>query len=101
MPEKVIEIRPARIQARYVEIGDMLVSSPIGPDGARASRWVGRVEQHIDLSTGGVGPDKEPENLRMWRLAVVDGSFIETAAVPVDGFVWVHLPSVTELTGGA
>jgi len=103
MAEKVIEIRPARIQARYIEIGDMLVSSPIGTDGARPTRWIGRVEQMIEPThPDGVVMDLDQALIyRQWRLAVVDGSFTETAAVPADGFVWVHLPGVAELTGGA
>ena len=103
MPEKVIEIRPARIQARYIEIGDMLVSSPIGTDGARPSRWIGRVEQRVEPADadGIVLPEKDKDAWRQWRIAVVDGSFTETATIPADGFVWVHLPSVAELTGGA
>lgn len=99
MTERVIEIRPARIQARYIEIGDMLVSSPIGTDGARPSRWIGRVDKLVEPTYPDGVVVEVPEALRQWRLAVVDGSFTETAAVPADGFVWVHLPSVTELTG--
>lgn len=99
MTEKVLEIRPARVQARYVGIGDMLVSSPIGTDGPRPPRWIGRVEQHIEPThpDGVVMPLDEALIYRQWRVAVVDGSFTETAAVPADGFVWVHLPSPSEL----
>ncbi len=97
MTEKVIEIRPARVQARYIEVGDMLVSSPIGTDGPRPARWIGRVEQHIEPADADSVMILNPDEYRQWRVAVVDGTFIETAAVPADGFVWVHLPSVTEL----
>jgi hypothetical protein len=102
MTERVIEIRPARIQARYVEIGDMLVSSPIGTDGARPSRWIGRVEQRIEPADadGVVLSDHDRDAWRQWRVAMVDGNFMESHPIPADGFVWVHLPGVTELTGG-
>ncbi len=89
-----IEIRPARDQARYVEPGDMLVSSPIGTDGAKEPRWIGRVTEPIDLGT--TGPDTE--GMHMWRIELVSGQFTESAAIPADGFVWVHLPSAGEVT---
>jgi hypothetical protein len=88
---RVIEIRPARIQARYIEIGDMLVSSPIGTDGAKTSRWIGRVTEQVDT------PNHEGD-WRQWRIELVSGQFTESAAVPADGFVWVHLPSAGEVT---
>jgi len=100
MAERVIEIRPARVQARYVEKGDMLVTSPIGGDGPRPSRWIGRVEENIEPVDSDGADLLNPDEYRQWRIAVVDGTFTETAPVPEDGFVWVHLPSVLKLTGG-
>jgi hypothetical protein len=85
---RVIEIRPARVQARYIEIGDMLVSSPIGTDGAKTSRWIGRVTEMIEPALS---------DSRQWRIEMVSGQFTESAPVPADGFVWVHLPSAGEV----
>lgn len=85
---RVLEIRPARMEARYVEIGDMLVASPIGADGPRPPRWLGKVTEHII-----VNEIEEPETMRRWRLELVDGQFTETAAVPADGMIWLHVPS--------
>jgi hypothetical protein len=101
---EILEIRPARVQAGLVAIGDMLVSSPLGPDGPRPSTWIGAVTEHIivterpdpDRAEGTVPvPEAEARNWRQWRVGRVDGTNVETAVVPADGWVWVHLPVVT------
>lgn len=99
---EILEIRPARVKAALVAIGDMLVSSPIGADGERPSTWIGAVTEHI-IVTERPGEDGEvisvPEDeaglWRQWRVGRVDGTNIETAVIPADGWVWVHLPMVT------
>ncbi len=80
---RVLEIRPARVEARHVEIGDMLVSSPIGDGAPKEPRWIGRVTDFIAVT---------PAN-RVWRIERPDGTFTESAAVPRSAYVWVHLPS--------
>lgn len=98
---EILEIRPARVKAGLVAIGDMLVSSPIGTDGARPSRWLGKVTEHIIVTEHEVDgvtivvPEEEAKDWRQWRLGMVDGSFTETAVIPADGWVWVHLPVVS------
>lgn len=101
---EILEIRPARVSAGLVAIGDMLVSSPIGADGPRPSRWIGAVTEHIivterpDPERGGDEvipvPEDEAKLWRQWRVGRVDGTNVETAVVPADGWVWVHLPVV-------
>lgn len=84
---RVLEVRPARVSAGLIEIGDMLVVSPIGPDGPRPSTWLGKVTEHVIV-------DREvPADWRQWRLEMMDGKHTETAVIPADGWVWVHLPS--------
>jgi len=86
---EVLKIRPARVSAALVAIGDMLVSSPIGENGPRPSRWIGAVTEHVIVE------DKpEPAEWRQWRVGRVDGTSVETAVIPADGWVWVHLPVV-------
>jgi hypothetical protein len=87
---EVLEIRPARVSAALVAIGDMLVSSPIGESGPRPSRWIGAVTEHVIVED-----EAEPEKWRVWRVGRVDGVSVETAKIPADGWVWVHLPVVT------
>lgn len=98
---EILEIRPARVSAALVATGDMLVSSPIGADGPRPSRWIGAVTEHIiveervdeDGLTVAV-PEDEAKLWRQWRVGRVDGTSVETAVIPADGWVWVHLPVV-------
>jgi hypothetical protein len=86
---RILEVRPARVKAALVEIGDMLVSSPVGADGPRPSRWLGKVSEHVIVEDEAV-----PADWRIWRLELVgDQAPTETAKVPADGWVWVHLPS--------
>lgn len=98
---EVLEIRPARVSAALVSIGDMLVSSPVGKDGPRVSRWLGAVTEHVIVEEVEVGghkvavPEDEAKNWRQWRLGLVDGRNTETTPIPADGWVWVHLPVVT------
>jgi len=89
---EVLKIRPARVSAALVAIGDMLVSSPVGADGPRASRWIGAVTEHIIVNGEGVS---KSEDWRQWRIGLVDGTSTESAVIPADGWVWVHLPVVT------
>jgi hypothetical protein len=95
---EILEIRPARVSAALVAIGDMLVSSPVGADGPRPSRWLGTVTEHIivdRVEVDGVEimvPEDEAKNWRQWRLGLVDGRNTETKPIPADGWVWVHLP---------
>lgn len=84
---EVLEPRPARVQAALVAIGDMLVASPLGPDGPRPSTWIGMVVQHVLAEDESV-----PADWRIWRVQRADGSSTETAKVPAEGWVWVHLP---------
>ena len=86
---EVLEIRPARVSAALVAIGDMLVSSPIGENGPRPSRWIGAVTEHVIVED-----EKVPADWRVWRVGRVDGTSTETAKIPADGWVWVHLPVV-------
>lgn len=88
---RVLEPRPARVKAALVEIGDMLLTSPVGADGPRPSTWLGTVEQHVIVED-----EKVPGDWRIWRLAVVNGEHTETAKIPADGWVWVHLPSAVD-----
>jgi hypothetical protein len=88
---EVLEIRPARVKAALVAIGDMLVSSPIGENGPRPSRWIGAVTEHIIVNGEGVS---KPEDWRQWRIGLVSGEHTESAVIPADGWVWVHLPIV-------
>ena len=100
---EILEIRPARVSAGLVATGDMLVSSPIGADGPRPSQWIGAVTEHV-IVTERPDPENEGETIavpeeeaarwRKWRVARVDGLNVETAVVPADGWVWVHLPVV-------
>jgi hypothetical protein len=98
---EILEIRPARVSAALVATGDMLVSSPIGADGPRPSRWIGAVTEHIIVTervdeeglTLAV-PEDEAKLWRQWRVGRVDGTSVETAVIPADGWVWVHLPVV-------
>lgn len=95
-----LKIRPARVSAALIHIGDMLVSSPIGADGPRPSRWIGAVTEHIIVTEVEVEgekvtvPEDKAVNWRQWRVARVDGINVETAVIPADGWVWVHLPVV-------
>lgn len=98
---EIMEVRPARVSAALVAIGDMLVTSPIGADGPRPSTWIGAVTEHViveerevDGQTVKVQED-EARNWRKWRVGKVDGENVETAVIPADGWVWVHLPIVT------
>lgn len=100
---EILKIRPARVQAALVSIGDMLVSSPLGSDGPREPRWIGAVTEHIivterpdpDRADGTIPvPEDEAAQWRQWRVGKVDGENVETAVVPADGWVWVHLPEV-------
>jgi hypothetical protein len=97
---EILEIRPARVSAALVAIGDMLVSSPIGPDGPRPSRWLGAVTEHVIVDRVTVDgaevmvPEDQAKNWRQWRLGLVDGRNTETVPIPADGWVWVHLPVV-------
>jgi hypothetical protein len=88
---EVLEIRPARVQARLVATGDMLVSSPMGTDGPKEPRWIGAVTEHVIVDSAEY---LEPSSWRQWRVARVDGTSVETAVVPAEGWVWVHLPVV-------
>jgi hypothetical protein len=90
---EVLEIRPARVSAALVAIGDMLVSSPIGADGPRPSRWIGAVTEHVIVQEVD-GAQVIPSQWRQWRLGLVSGQMTETVPVPSDGWVWVHLPIV-------
>lgn len=102
---EILKIRPARVQAGLVAIGDMLVSSPLGTDGPKEPRWIGAVTEHIivterpdpDRADGSMIPVPEDEaaRWRQWRVGRVDEVNVETAVVPADGWVWVHLPEVT------
>jgi hypothetical protein len=101
---EVLEIRPARVSAALVAIGDMLVVSPIGPNGPRPSQWIGAVTEHI-IVTERPDPENEGQTLtvpegeasrwRQWRIGLVSGENKETTPIPADGWVWVHLPVVT------
>jgi hypothetical protein len=100
---EILKIRPARLQAALVHTGDMLVSSPLGPDGPRESRWIGAVTEHIivserpdpDKAEGTIPvPEDEAAQWRQWRIGLVDGTSTESAVVPAEGWVWVHLPVV-------
>lgn len=90
---EVLKIRPARVSAALVAIGDMLVSSPVGEDGPREPRWIGAVTEHVIVDEI-TGIPVTPAEWRQWRLHLVNGQSTETAAVPADGWVWVHLPIV-------
>jgi ribosomal protein L14 len=101
---EILKIRPARVQAALVSIGDMLVTSPLGADGPRESRWIGAVTEHIivterpdpDRADGTIPvPEDQAPWWRQWRIGRVDGENVESAVVPADGWVWVHLPEVT------
>ena len=99
---EILEIRPARVSAALVAIGDMLVASPIGADGPRPSTWIGAVTEHIIVTErpGDDGapvavPEAEASRWRQWRVGRMDGTSVETAVIPADGWVWVHLPVVT------
>jgi hypothetical protein len=98
---EVLEPRPARVSAGLVATGDMLVSSPVGADGPRPARWIGAVTDHIIVTEREVDGEKvavpadEAKLWRQWRVGRVDGTNVETAVIPADGWVWVHLPEVT------
>jgi hypothetical protein len=91
---EVLEIRPARVSAALVAIGDMLVSSPVGADGPRPSRWIGAVTEHIIVEDEEYLKAAPAPAWRQWRVARVDGQNVETIPIPADGWVWVHLPVV-------
>jgi hypothetical protein len=90
---EILEIRPARVKAALVAIGDMMVSSPIGTDGPKTSRWLGAVTEHVIVEEVN-GEEVVPSEWRQWRLGLVDGQNTETVPIPADGWVWVHLPIV-------
>jgi len=90
---EVIKIRPARVSAALVAIGDMLVASPVGADGPRESQWVGAVTEHVIVEKVNGEPVTAAE-WRQWRIARPDGLSVESAAIPADGWVWVHLPMI-------
>lgn len=90
-----LKIRPARVSAALVAIGDMLVVSPIGANGPRPSQWIGAVTEHIIVEEVDGQKVEEPSSWRQWRVARVDGVNVETVPIPADGWVWVHLPVVT------
>lgn len=92
---EVLEIRPARVQAALVAIGDMLVSSPVGTDGPRPSRWIGAVTEHVIVDEVDGRKVDNPAAWRQWRLGLVSGQNTETTPIPADGWVWVHLPVVS------
>jgi hypothetical protein len=99
---EVLEIRPARVSAALVAIGDMLVSSPIGENGPRPSRWIGAVTEHVIVEEEPSGRKvDDPAAWRKWRVGRVDGTSVETAVIPADGWVWVHLPIVDGPVGPA
>lgn len=89
-----LKIRPARVSAALIHIGDMLVSSPVGADGPRPSRWIGAVTEHIIVEDEEYLKVAPAAAWRQWRVARVDGVNVETAVIPADGWVWVHLPVV-------
>ncbi len=100
---EILEIRPARVKAGLVATGDMLVTSPVGLNGPRPSTWIGAVTEHIivderpdpeDKDRMVPVPEAEARQWRKWRVGRVDGTSVETAVVPADGWVWVHLPVV-------
>jgi hypothetical protein len=91
---EVLEIRPARVSAALVAIGDMLVSSPVGADGPRPSRWIGAVTEHVIVTEVEGNAVSDQSAWRQWRVARVDGVNVETVPIPADGWVWVHLPVV-------
>lgn len=98
---EILEIRPARVSAALVAVGDMLVASPIGADGPRPSTWIGAVTEHIIVTERPdengqmvMVPQDEAKEWRQWRVGRVDGTSVETAVIPADGWVWVHLPVV-------
>jgi hypothetical protein len=90
---EILEIRPARVKAALVAIGDMMVTSPLGNDGPKTPRWLGAVTEHVIVDEVD-GNKVEPTEWRQWRLGLVDGQNTETKPVPADGWVWVHLPIV-------
>lgn len=90
---EILEIRPARVKAALVAIGDMMVSSPIGADGPREPRWLGAVTEHVIVEEVD-GKEVVPAEWRQWRLGMVNGQNTETVPIPADGWVWVHLPVV-------
>lgn len=92
---EVLEIRPARVSAALVAIGDMLVVSPIGPNGPRPSQWIGAVTEHIIVEEVEGKEVEDPAAWRQWRIGLVSGENKETKPIPADGWVWVHLPVVT------
>ena len=93
---EILEIRPARVSAALVAIGDMLVSSPVGANGPRPSTWIGAVTEHIIVDGEELADEaeKNPAAWRKWRIGLVDGKNVESARVPADGWIWVHLPIV-------
>lgn len=91
---EILDIRPARVSASLVAIGDMLVASPVGENGPRPSRWIGAVTEHIIVTEVEGKEVAEPSSWRQWRVARVDGVNVETVPIPADGWVWVHLPVV-------
>ena len=93
---EILEIRPARVSAGLVAIGDMLVTSPVGANGPRPSTWIGAVTEHIIVEAAELADEteKDPAKWRKWRIGRVSGENIESARVPADGWIWVHLPIV-------
>lgn len=92
---EILEIRPARVKAALVAIGDMMVSSPIGTDGPKEPRWLGAVTEHVIVEEVNGEPVADPAEWRQWRLGMVSGQNTETTPIPADGWVWVHLPVVS------
>jgi hypothetical protein len=90
---EIVKIRPARVSAALVSIGDMLVASPVGANGPRESQWIGAVTEHVIVEEVD-GKPVTPADWRQWRIALVGGENRESAPVPADGWVWVHLPVV-------
>jgi hypothetical protein len=91
---EILEIRPARVSAALVHTGDMLVTSPVGKDGPRPSRWLGAVTEHVIVEEIDGQPVAEPSSWRQWRIGLVNGRNTITKPIPADGWVWVHLPVV-------
>lgn len=91
---EILDIRPARVSAALVAIGDMLVSSPVGADGPRPARWIGAVTEHIIVEEVEGQKVDNPAAWRQWRIGLVSGESKESAVIPADGWVWVHLPVV-------
>lgn len=90
---EIVKVRPARVSAALVAIGDTLVTSPIGANGPRPSTWIGAVTEHVIVEEVNREAVTAAE-WRQWRIARPDGTNIETMPIPADGWVWVHLPVI-------